>query len=239
MITGNAKEEPRFTLGQMELDLTTSGKNYRSGQLNSTGHSRWPPLQEYKNGNNTEAGHHLLDTYHQLWRGNKETQQTEKKKLKQMLDNIIKRILMTSTSTPREALCIETGLLAIETTDYENKISMGERLGKNANSHMPGGINPKGKILDAFKTRIKKEGENKSKINLLEGNEGWTLDQQKCYMLQLGRTQASTISKAHTRMLHVKNNYKNDNKDLTCRAYQKENETQKPCTYRLPGHPPW
>ena len=45
-------------------------------------------------------------------------------------------------------------------------------------------------------------------------------------MLQLGRTQASTIFKARTRMLQVKNNYKNAHKNLTCRACQKENETQ-------------
>ena len=45
-------------------------------------------------------------------------------------------------------------------------------------------------------------------------------------MLQLGRTQASTIFTARTRMLQVKNNYKNAHKNLTYRACQKENETQ-------------
>ena len=54
----------------------------------------------------------------------------EKKKLNQMLDNIIKRILKTPTSTPREALYIETGLLDIETIDDKNRITMGERLEK-------------------------------------------------------------------------------------------------------------
>ena len=46
------------------------------------------------------------------------------------------------------------------------------------------------------------------------------------YMLQLGRTRASTIFKARTRMLQVKNNYKNAHKNLSCRACQKDNETQ-------------
>ena len=87
--------------------------------------------------------------------------------------------------------------------------------------------NPKGKILETFKTRIEKEGETKSEVKyLLEGNQGWTPGQPKRYMLQLGRTQASTIFKARTRMLQVKNNYKKAYKNLTCRACQKENETQ-------------
>ena len=59
---------------------------------------------------------------------------TEKKQLNQMLDSIIKRILMVPTSTPREALYIETGLLDIKTLDDKNRISMGERLRKNSNN---------------------------------------------------------------------------------------------------------
>ena len=189
----------------------------------------------------------------------KPTKMEKEKKPNYMLDNI-KRILMTPTSTPREALYIETGLLDIETIDDKNKITMGERLEKNSNnllneitnSHTPRGwkeyleetktkyeitgttnregtdkTNPKGKILKTFKTRIEKEGESKSKVKyLLEGNQGWTPGQPKRYMLQLGRTQASTIFKACTKMLQVKNNYKNAHKNLTCRACQKENETQ-------------
>ena len=165
---------------------------------------------------------------------------TKKKKLDQMLDSIIKRILMVPTSTPREALCIETGLLDVETLDDKNRISMGERLGKNPSNNLLGEItnqdtprgwkeyleetkikydtentnedeanntSPNEKILKACKTRIEKGGENKSKINyLLEGHQGWILGQPKSYMLQLGRIQASTIFKARTRMLHVKNN---------------------------------
>ena len=47
----------------------------------------------------------------------------------------------------------------------------------------------------------------------------------KWYMLRLGRTQASTIFKARTRMLHLKNNYKNAYINLACTACQKEAET--------------
>ena len=39
-----------------------------------------PPLQEHKNGNNMEAGHHMPDTNHHLRRGNKETHQNGKEK---------------------------------------------------------------------------------------------------------------------------------------------------------------
>ena len=69
--------------------------------------------------------------------------------------------------------------------------------------------------------------ENKSKSNyLLEGTEGWTPGQPKSDMLHLGRTQASTIFKAQTRILHVQNDYKNAYKNLACRACQKGTETQ-------------
>ena len=51
-----------------------------------------------------------------------------------MLDSIMKRIIMVPTSTPREALYIETGLLDIETLDDKNRISIGERLRKNSNN---------------------------------------------------------------------------------------------------------
>ena len=42
---------------------------------------------------------------------------------------------MTPTSTPREALYIETGLLDIETIDDKNRITMEERLEKTATTY--------------------------------------------------------------------------------------------------------
>ena len=93
------------------------------------------------------------------------------------------------------------------------------------------------KITAAFKRITERNGENKSKINyLLEGTEGWTPGQPKSYMLRLGRTQASTIFKARTRMLHVKNNYKNTYKNLACRACKKT-RNPRACTSCLPSHP--
>ena len=264
MIIGNTKEKPRFTLGQMELDLTGTYK-YLGEIINEKTNLKDQIAQierKLEAAYQTVlaiAGHrHFKNTKMEtIWKlvttclipiityGGETRKPTkmEKKKLNQMLDNIIKRILMTPTSTPREALYIETGLLDIETIDDKNRITMGERLEKTSNnllseitnSHTPGWwkeyleetktkyeitgttngegtnkTNPKGKILETFKTRIEKEGESKSKIKyLLEGNQWWTPGQPKRYMLQLGRTQASTIFKARTRMLQVKNNYKN------------------------------
>ena len=46
-------------------------------------------------------------------------------------------------------------------------------------------------------------------------------------MNKLTRNQASIIFKARTRMLNIKSNYKNGNKDnLKCRMCEKEEETQ-------------
>ena len=53
---------------------------------------------------------------------------TEMKKLNAILDNIIKRILQTPTTTPRENLYIETGILDIEHTMERNKLLMRTRL---------------------------------------------------------------------------------------------------------------
>ena len=91
-----------------------------------------------------------------------------------MLDNIIKRILMTSTSTPKETLYIETGLLDIETIDDKNRITMGERLEKTSNnllneitnSHTPGGWK---EYLEETKTKYEitgtTNGEGTNKTN--------------------------------------------------------------------------
>ena len=50
------------------------------------------------------------------------------KKINQLLDCIIRRILIVPESTPREALDIESGLLDIETITDKNRIMMGERI---------------------------------------------------------------------------------------------------------------
>ena len=65
-----------------------------------------------------------------------ETWNTTKKEMQEInrsLDKIIKRILMTPPSTPREALYIETGLLDNEYTISRNRINMQTRLNRTQN----------------------------------------------------------------------------------------------------------
>ena len=65
-----------------------------------------------------------------------EPQKGEMKKLNQILDKIIKRILMTPEATPREALYIETGLLDIETIIDIKRLNMMARLNREKSDLM-------------------------------------------------------------------------------------------------------
>jgi hypothetical protein len=58
---------------------------------------------------------------------------TDTKNLNQILDNILKRILIVPQGTPREALYIETNLLDIERTIEKKKLNMYYRISKNGN----------------------------------------------------------------------------------------------------------
>ena len=75
-----------------------------------------------------------------------ETTAKETKKLNQILDSIIRRILMTPTSTPREALYIETGLLDIQTLAKRNRLNMYARLLENSNELIKAVINYPGSM---------------------------------------------------------------------------------------------
>ena len=68
----------------------------------------------------------------ETWSPNKQ----EQKKLNQTLDKIIRRILMTPESTPREALYIETGLLDVETIAESKRMNMKARLNRNRSEMM-------------------------------------------------------------------------------------------------------
>ena len=75
-----------------------------------------------------------------------------------------------------------------------------------------------------------------------EGKSNWKVRNRANYMNKLTRNQASTIFKTRTRMLKVKSNYKNGNKDLTCRMCGKHEETQdhilEECESINKDHPP-
>ena len=82
------------------------------------------------------------------------------------------------------------------------------------------------KIKKWFKERIEKESNNKSKVqHLLEGIKNWEPQKRANYMKKLTRPQASTIFKAKSRMLPVKNNFRNKHQTQTCRACGNHTET--------------
>ena len=60
----------------------------------------------------------------------------ERKRINQILDKIIRRILMTPESTPREALYIESGLLDIETISESKRLNMKARLNREKSRMM-------------------------------------------------------------------------------------------------------
>ena len=83
------------------------------------------------------------------------------------------------------------------------------------------------RVNDHFKTELEKNAQDKSKMKYFqEGKSNWKVRNRANYMNKLTRNQASTIFKTRTRMLKVKSNYKNGNKDLTCRMCGKHEETQ-------------
>ena len=68
---------------------------------------------------------------------------------------------------------------------------------------------------------------DKSKVrHLLEGRPEWKTGVRPKYMEDLSREKASTIFKARTRMIDIKNNFRNKYNDLTCRACGETTETQ-------------
>ena len=86
----------------------------------------------------------------------------------------------------------------------------------------------KNKITRYFKEKLIKEGAGKSKVqHLLRGiTDKWEPGQRANYMREMTRLQTSTVFKYRTRMLEVKNNFRNMYDNLTCRLCKKTEETQ-------------
>ena len=77
------------------------------------------------------------------------------------------------------------------------------------------------------KERIDSEALLKTKLShLLTGKLNWIPGKRPEYMNKMTRTQASTIFKARTRMLDIKQNYKNKYPNPICRMCNIEPETQ-------------
>ena len=209
------------------------------------------------------------------WTPNK----TETKAINSLMDNIIKRILITPSTTPREVLYMETGLLDPETiskkqrilTDYKMQNNTIERLknittikGKGSwkeitdrtknelkiTEQLTGKINTvklkvKTKTKEYFEEKLKQDAKDKSKVKFYtDNNKSWKPGKRAEYMDKLYRNETSTIFRARTRMLDIKNNFKgkyinhkcNNCKDnekcfncqekLKCRACNQVTETQ-------------
>ena len=91
----------------------------------------------------------------ETWEPNK----GEMKKLNQILDKILKRILMTPEATPREALYIETGLLDIERIMDVKRLNMMARLNRNKSELMAAVLNnPECKWMKRTKEIMNKYG---------------------------------------------------------------------------------
>ncbi len=195
----------------------------------------------------------------ETWNNNK----TNTQEINRILDSIIKRILKTPVSTPRETLYMETGLMDLEHEAKRKQILMRHRLSRTTNPLIQSTIDDDSKggwkertdnlmkeleiskeslqlkkepfsklvkksIDKLFKNAIDKKGEAKSKVeHLKDGTGGWIPMERRKYMSELSRNQVSKIFQARTRMLNIKNNYRNNHKnDLGCRACGQPNETQ-------------
>ncbi len=180
-----------------------------------------------------------------------------------ILDNVIKRILKTPVSTPREPLYMETGLMDLEHHAKLKQIMMKHRLNGTATelieevlqSEIKKGWNErtsklindlnitddyfnkekksftqhaKKNVMTAFREKLLSKSANKSKVlHLTDKCSDWTTGKRRAYMDKLTRNQTSIIFQTRTRMLKVKENYKNKYKaDMKCRACGHETESQ-------------
>jgi len=88
--------------------------------------------------------------------------------------------------------------------------------------------NIKKKINYNFKRNTDKQGIDKHKVqyHIVGINRMWTPGRRPEYMNKLSRLEVSLIFKTRTRMLEVKNNYRNMYINVICRGCGKEEETQ-------------
>ena len=175
----------------------------------------------------------------------------------------LKRILLTPTTTPREVLYLETGIIDPEHNHQKGKILMRNRLEKSKNELIETILQLEGdhswsarveeirnrlEINDHYETaskgslkkevskktatyqynRMKGTETSKSKVSYLMSGRRETTPScnRKPYMNKLNRKQVSTIFKARSRMLDIKNNFRGKYNDLKCRGCGQPPETQ-------------
>jgi hypothetical protein len=98
-----------------------------------------------------------------------------------------------------------------------------DKVGKKNNTKR----NTRKKVENIFQDKLKEAGDKKTKAKFFLENKGeWRTGKRAKYMDQLNRMEASTIFKARSRMLEVKNNYKNKYRNRTCRLCKNHEEDQ-------------
>ena len=176
--------------------------------------------------------------------------------INRILDNILKRILMTPVTTPREVIYMETGLIDLEHTAIRNRINMLQRITEHNNDLIDTSLQRKEpdqwitetnkllmemgleegnsthrtikeKVSQRFKQKIEESGNEKSKVTFLKQHtDGWEPGKRMYYMNKLTRIETSTIFKARTRMLDIKDNFRGKYQNEQCRGCNAEKETQ-------------
>ncbi len=81
-------------------------------------------------------------------------------------------------------------------------------------------------IRNNFTDTINKQNEGKTKTQYIIDNKTWKAGHRPAYMNTLTRHEVSTIFKARTRMIDVKNNFRGKYKDTTCRMCKNQLENQ-------------
>ena len=141
--------------------------------------------------------------------------------------NMEKRINMTPDSMTFKAK--ENGAQygwKHETEKLKNKLNITPEDMEGSREHTKNAA--RGKVNTRFKEEIESNGQEKSKVRyLLDGkNDEWSPGKPAGYMLGMTRIQVSTIFKAKTRMLDIKNNFRNKYPNTQCRACNDSIETQ-------------
>ena len=157
MKIGRNKENPEFTLGDMNLKYTDkykylgyvqNNKNNLEDQIKATkakventyqtllaiaGNKNFSNIEMQTIWELTQSCITSTIAYSsEIWSPGK----TENEKTNRIMDNILKRILMVPQSTPREALYIETGLLDPEAIRLKNRELMEHRMMNGTSQRM-------------------------------------------------------------------------------------------------------
>ena len=140
--------------------------------------------------------------------------------------NMEGRIKNGDNSTMKEILQSKTqGSWAEENKKLKERLKITEEDMNSSRSTIT--ETSKTKVKEDFKIRINSEMTEKSKMKYyMDGKKDLEPLKPAEYTQKLSRNQVSTIFKARTRMLKVRSNYKNGNKEHKCRLCKNQEETQ-------------